>query len=335
MILRVGFFKKFCGALLILVVSETQVNTAVAQFDFESSYEVAAEVSVVKNNFVQAREKAVKIALKSALEQELRAFLGDEEFEYNFLEMQKMLRKSEKYVKSYRFLEAKDDPIKLVSQVKLEVILFQDAVNNYLSRKGVAMGLDEGKQVVVLINESGLSSDSQLNFWEAMPISETSITRNFIEAGIPVVKRAFIRYAIPEKVIMKAVKGDISAAVNIGLKAGADVVIVGNATSVTLDNVQLQGPQPVRVAISLKAVSSYNSMLIAAKSDFATVSRNEVFASELEAFHRAGSKLTEFLIPAIETYWQVGDAKKEAKQIPKQLTPAQKLDSSPLPWGDF
>jgi len=324
MIIKKAFFRMF----LALGVIGTQVPTTFAQLDSESSYEVIAEARAVKNNFARAREKAVKIALKLALEQNLREFLGDEEFERNQEKIQRMLKKSEKYVKSYRFLEAYDDPIKLVSQIKLEVVLYQDAVNNYLGRIGVEMGLEGGKQVVILINESSLGSDSELPFWETMPTSETSLTRNFIEEGIPVVRRGFIRYAIPEETVIGAMRGDLSAAANIGLKAGADIVIVGNATSALVIEDQVQSQQPVRVAISLKVISSQRSTLIAAKSDFATASGNEVLASELKAFHHAGKKLTEFLIPAIQKHWEASNEKKEVK--PSGPTP--KTDTSLLPW---
>ena len=310
---------------------EMQISTSFAQFDSESSYEVIAEASAVKNNFAQARKKAVKKALKSALEQDLRAFLGDEEFERNQQEMQGILRKPEKYVKSYRFLEAYDDPIELVSQVKLEVVLFQDAVNKFLNRTGITTGLEGEKQVVILIKESNLSSDNKLLFWETMPISETSLIRYFIEEGIPVVRRGLIRYAIPEETVMNAMQGNLPAAFDIGLKAGADIVIVGNATSSLMIDDQNQSQQSVRVAVSVKVVSSHESMLIAAKSDFATASGNEVRASELEAFHVAGKKLTEFLVPAIQKYWKTGNEKKKVKQF----VPAPKINAPPLPWGDL
>ena len=48
-----------------------------------------------------------------------------------------MLKVSDKYVKSYRFLEAYDDPLELMSSVKLEVNLFQEAINRALSTNGI------------------------------------------------------------------------------------------------------------------------------------------------------------------------------------------------------
>ena len=329
--LRIFSFRMFFGIFVTLVALEIQISIAIAQFDSESSYEVMVEVAAVNNNFFQARKKAFKMALKSSLKQDLLEILGDEEFERNQVEIKKMLRKPKKYVKSYRFLEAYDDPIKMVSQVKLQVVLSQDAVNNYLKQTGVATGLEVGKQVVIIINEIGLNSTNDLGFWETKSIPETLLVRNFIEEGIPVVRRGFIRYAISEETITNAMSGDLSAAINIGMKVGADIVIVGNATSTLVTNDQIQSPQPVRVAISIKAVSSQSSTLIAAKSDFATATRNEVLESEFEAYNRVGQKLTEFLIPVIQNHWEVGNEKKQVKRS----EPTSKNNSSPLPWSDL
>ena len=90
--------KFFLGAALAFIVFG-QVFISFAQFGFDTPYEVSSEVGVVKNDFVKARKKAVKIALRSSLEQNLRENLGDDEFERNSQEMQRMLKVSDKYVK--------------------------------------------------------------------------------------------------------------------------------------------------------------------------------------------------------------------------------------------
>ena len=53
-------------------------------------------------------------------------------------------------------MEAYDDPVTLVSQIKLEVVLFKDAINNHLDRIGLTEDLGSGKQVVILINENSM-----------------------------------------------------------------------------------------------------------------------------------------------------------------------------------
>ena len=330
MIFKKSFLKVFFWiALIFMIVGKAFISFA--QFDFDTPYEVSAEVAVLKNDFVKARKKAVKIALRSSLEQSLREILGDDEFQQNWQEMQRMLKVSNKYVKSYRFLEAYDDSVELMSSVKLEVNLFQEAISKTLSQRGVATGLENLKQVVILINESSLSLDEESHFWEAVPISETLLTRSFIESGIPVVRRNSLRHEISKKMLVAAIDGDISAAVNVGSKVGADIVIIGNATSISaVDKGGAKGQ--VRVGINVKVISSSQSAVVAAKSDFATASKNQVFASELEAFRRAGKKMTEFLIPAIQEHWAPGSKKKKAQRSTPQVP---KIDNSPLFFGDF
>ncbi|MBT6662320.1 MAG: hypothetical protein HOB58_04085 [Nitrospina sp.] len=323
--------KFFLGAALAFIVFG-QVFISFAQFGFDTPYEVSSEVGVVKNDFVKARKKAVKIALRSSLEQNLRENLGDDEFERNSQEMQRMLKVSDKYVKSYRFLEAYDDPLELVSSVKLEVNLFQEAISRALSRMGFSAGLEGVEQVIILINESSLSLDEESSFWEEVPISEMLLTRSFIEAGIPVVNRSSLRHEISKKMVISAMGGNFSDLVDIGSKAGVDIVIVGNATSSSNINIEETNAQKVRAGINVKAISSRQSMVVAAKSDFASASENDVFASELEAFRRVGKKMTEFLIPVIQEYWAPSLKNKENQRL---VPPVPQVKNSPLPFGDL
>ena len=328
--MRRNFFPKICLGLFLILIIVGQAFTAVAQFDSDETYEVIVEVPVVRNNFVSARKKAIKIALRTALEQDLREILDNDEFERNRPEIQKILRAPKDYVKSYRFLESYDDPDQLVSYVNLEVIFFQDAINKSLKRRGVILGLDSVKQVVILINESNLNSEKETSFFGTVPIAEALLSKSFVEAGISVVNRDLIRYEVSEKTIMSAIQGSISAAASIGSTVGVDIVILGNATSTTVINKKKINLKIVQVGINVKAISSSQSKVVAAKSDFSTVTRDEIFESETVASYRAGKKITEFLIPAIQKYWEPESAKKKAKQ-----GLAIDVDSTPIPFGDL
>ena len=328
--MRRNFFPKICLGLFLILIIVGQAFTAVAQFDSDETYEVIVEVPVVRNNFVSARKKAIKIALRTALEQDLREILDNDEFERNRPEIQKILRAPKDYVKSYRFLESYDDPDQLVSYVNLEVIFFQDAINKSLKRRGVILGLGSVKQVVILINESNLNSEKETSFLETVPIAEALLSKFFVEAGISVVNRDLIRYEVSEKTIMSAIQGSISAAASIGSTLGVDIVILGNATSTKVINKKKINLKIVQVGINVKAISSSQSKVVAAKSDFSTVTRDEIFESETVASYRAGKKITEFLIPAIQKYWEPESAKKKAKQ-----GLAIDVDSTPIPFGDL
>ena len=128
---------------------------------------------------------------------------------------------------------------------------------------------------------------------------------HFLESGVEVIGREQIRNTIPEAVALAAIKGNTEDIRNIGLKAGADVVIVGTTISKLKINKQT-GIKMVQVNISAKAVSIVDSFLIAAKSDFAIVKSEYELLAELEAFDTTSQKLADFLLPSLYRYWEKG-----------------------------
>ena len=295
-----------------------------AQPILKDSYQGIASVDVENGDYVTARKKAVALAMKNAMELAFLDLMGAEEFATNQRDLKKIIRRANRYVKSYRYLQALDDLVNKSSEVILEVRFFSGAVNQALAGIGViADPLSENK-VVVLMEEKSFTSAPLSSFWDVVPISETQLTKNFLESGIEVVGRGSIRDSIPENIVLSAIKGNLDDAKNIGLKAGADIVIVGTAISKLEKNKNRKG-KIVQVNISVKAVSAIDSYLIAAKSDFATVKNEYELSAELEAFDLTSSKIAEFLLPSFHRYWEKG------AQQPIEKGP----DVFPMPMADM
>jgi post-segregation antitoxin (ccd killing protein) len=290
-LLTVGWFFKF-------------PTTVLAQGQIQLTHEVTAEVSVLGNDFVKARKLAVSLALKSALEKALRNFLGDEKFEENQKSFAKTLKQSERYVQSYRFIEAVDDPLGKTAAVVMQVTLFPNALGKSLSNTGISAGEAKLKKVVLLISEKSLTSGEVATFWETVPISEAALAQNFIESGVELVARDQIQNIVSEENVLNAVNGNVNDAVQIGLQAGADVVILGNAVSSQQENQVVPEESTIQATISVRAISALTSTVIAAKSDFATAHHKDLLAGELQAFGDASKKLSEFLLSSLNRYWQ-------------------------------
>ena len=221
-------------------------------------------------------------------------------------------------------MQALDDLENKVSEVILEVRFFSGAVNQVLAGMGVvAYPLSENK-VVVLMKENSFTSAPLASFWDVVPISETQLANNFLESGIEVVDRNSIRDVVPESIVLSAIKGNLDDARNIGLKAGADIVILGTAVSKLKKNKDIK-IKMAQVNISIKAVSILDSYLIAAKSDFATVKNEYELSAELEAFDVTSQKLADFLLPSLYNYWEKG------MQTPIKKAP----DALPMPMADM
>lgn len=291
-----------------------------AQGRIQLTYQVDAEVPVFGNDFVKARKLAVSLAFKSALEKSLRNFLGDEKYEANQKSLNRTLKHPDRYVQSYRFIEAVDDPIGKSSAVVLQVTLFPNALGKSLSNTGMSVGSASSKKVVILISEKSLTSGEVISFWETVPISEAALVQNFTESGVSLVARDLVKDSVSEENVLNAVNGNVNEAVQIGLNVGADIVILGSALSSQLENQIESGESVIQTTISVRVISALSSTVIAAKSDFATARNADLLAGELEAFGNASRKLSEFLLSSLNRYWEAPSSPQNASD--NQMAPA-------------
>ncbi len=287
-----------------------------AQQEMGGVYEGSATVRAKGENYVVAREKAVNLALKNGLEEALKEMMGDEEFEASQRDLRKILRRSSRYVKSYRFVEAYDDMVNQTSGVRLEMRFFSSAVSQALAGLGVIAGPVSENKVAVLIKEKSFTSAPVNSFWDIFPISETQLTKNLMEEGIEVIGREQLREMVSETTVLKAIRGDLKSARSIGLKAGADIVIVGTAVSSLRGENAKEGTKTVQANISVKMVSTLEPSLIAAKAEFSTIKHARALQAELEAFDIASKKLADFLVPSFHRYREKG-AEAPVKRAPE------------------
>jgi hypothetical protein len=300
------YFLSFLVSLCFFITSGFFNAGLFAQQKMSDVYEGFATVQVQGENYVVARKKAVELALRNGLEQALQEMMGEDDFEASQRDLRKILRRASHYVKSYRFLEAYDDLMNRTSDVRLEVRFFSSAVSQVLSGLGVITGPVSGNKVVVLINETSFTSAPVTSFWDIFPISETQLVKNLMEEGIGVIGREQLHSIVLETTVLNAIKGDLSSARSIGLKTGASIVIVGTALSSLRGKEAKDNIKTVQANINVKVISTLESYLIAAKTDFSTIKHEQPLQAELEAFDIASKKLADFLIPSFYNYWEKG-----------------------------
>ncbi len=310
------YFLSLLVGLLLLIAGGFFNADVFAQQQLRDVYEGTATVQVQGENYVVARKKAVNQALKNGLEEALKEMMGEEDFEASQRDLRKILRRASGYVKSYRFAEARDDQFDKTSEVRLEMRFFSSAVNQALAGLGVITGPVSENKLVVLIKETSFTSAPLTSFWDIFPISETQLVKNMMEEGIEVIGREQVREMVSESTVLKAIKGDLRSARSIGLKTGADIVIVGTALSSLRGKSAEKDIKTVQANINVKVVSTLESSLIAAKTDFSTIKHEHALQAELEAFDIASKKLADFLIPSFHRYWEKG-VEAPVKKVPE------------------
>ncbi|PIQ99334.1 MAG: hypothetical protein COV66_12200 [Nitrospinae bacterium CG11_big_fil_rev_8_21_14_0_20_45_15] len=269
---------------------------------FQSVHFAEASVGVNDGNYVVGRKRAISKALQEALRYALKSLLGEEEYASNSRELGGVVRDAEDYVKSYRILYAADNQVAQTSDIKLEATFFYNVLANTLSSQGLFSSNVKEKGILVLIRELSYTSSKPRPFWQLVPISETALSQKLIEAGANIIGRKLVQDSIPEETIMKALNGDMKVAAHIGLKAGADLVILGNAASSQRATSQ-EGEVSIQSNISLNVVSALSSALISARSEFAVAQNADPLVAEMEAFDIAAGQAVRYLWPSIQKVW--------------------------------
>ncbi len=294
-------------------------------------FEVEGQSTVKKENYVRGRALAVEYAFQNALEMALREVLGSRTFKRKKRALNRMLKRPKKYIKRYRFLEIYDSDVEKFSRVKMEVVFFPEAINRELSRLGILASLVKPNTALVLISEKSFSVEVPPDFWDYVPISEVAVLQKFLAAGVNVTTREKISELVDEGDVYEAIQGNLDAAVDIGLKAKVDIVIVGTAVTTRLGDKNAEGLVSVQANLTLRAVSTTLSTVIAARSDFASVQAEEEFKGELEAFEVVGKKMAGFFLDAIKRFWEP----KPEDSAPSGESPPPPSDSTPSMMEDL
>ena len=289
------------------------------------SYEAEAEAPTTNENYRESRKSATNRAMRRTVQEALRDLLGDPAYAANQGVLTQILSRSHRYVRSYNYLESQDDVENKVSRVKIEVSLYIDALRRRLARLGVLSVKSGKRSVIILILEKSFTSREEPSLWDYTPIAEVALGQKFIEGGIHAINRGSIVDLISEETISRAARGDVSAAVDIGLQAGAEIVVVGNAVSSILGGPNSSTLKNIQANLSLKMVSTNRASVIAAKSDFASVKTSQELKGELQAFELVSEKLSGFLVEAARRFW---NPTARVKSAPKSDESPQSLSGA-------
>lgn len=300
-------------------------------------FETEGQSTVKKENYVRGRALAVEYAFQNALEMALREVLGSRTFKRKKRVLGRMLKRPKRYIKRYRFLETYDSDVEKFSRVKMEVVFYPEAINRELSRLGILASLVKPNTALVLISEKSFSVEDPPDFWDYVPIAEVAMLQKFLAAGVNVTTREQLAGLIDERKVYDAIQGNLDAAIDIGLKAKVDIVIVGTAVTTRLGEKNAEGLTSVQANLTLRAVSTTLSTVIAARSDFASVQAEEEFKGELEAFEVVGKKMAGFFLDTMKRFWK---PKPEAgietdSSAPSGESPPPPSDSTPSMMEDL
>lgn len=134
------------------------------------------------------------------------------------------------------------------------------------------------------------------------PAGETEIIKNFIEAGYIVIDPKISGKIRQNEEVRAALSGNHRLAAEIGMKFGADIIIIGEAFSENVAQV-INGFQSCRARLEAKAISTEDAQIIVAGSEYASGADLTENTAGKKALQKAGDKISKIFISEIKSNW--------------------------------
>jgi hypothetical protein len=272
----------------------------------DSRQVTATGVATVTGDPAAARDKAIEDALRRAVEQVVGTIVESETAVENYqLLSDKIYSRSSGYVKNYNVLSEKREGNMLRVEVSAEVS--SGDLSSDLGAIGLLQRRMKYPRVVVMIVEDNILNTN--TFWNMYSVSnsqaEATVIARLKEKGFNVVDPNYMRKTVSGKEAREAFEGDYGVAGRFGKKLGADLVIVGRASSTrSANNIAGSDLLSVSTTINASAVKAGTGEIIAQGSAQGTAAHINEVAALQQALAKASDNLSDQLIDGILEAWK-------------------------------
>lgn len=286
-------FKKLFAVLMLAAFCLTAVRHA-AVYAQEGKTVVAEGVGAIDNgDTAKARKDAIRDAQRAAVEQAVGVLVSSETFTQNFQVIKdKILTKAEGYVSKYDVIEEKQQGD--LYRIKISATVKNAELKNDLDALFAAKHFP---RVMVVIPETHIGAKVP------DPAGETEIIKKLLEKGFKVIDQNQIKVIRDSESVHAAVNGDNSAAILLGKKFGAEVIIIGEAFSESNPEGSMGGLKSCRARVEARAINVDTAEILATDGKQAGGVDATDFAAGKTALKNAGAMLGDYLIDQILSRW--------------------------------
>lgn len=288
--------------ILLLALFVCVTFSAFAQ---DISHVTAEGVASAGADPAAAHDKALEDALRRAVEQAVGTIVESETATENYqLLTDKIYSHSSGYVKSYKILSESQEGG--LTRIKISADVSSGDLSNDLASIGLLQRRMKYPRVLVMISENNVFEG---NWWSMYTVSNNQAESTVIEKlkakGFNVVDPGAVRRGLSSKDAMAAWQGNDATAGRIGSKFGAEIVVVGDASSTQAENT-IAGSDLISVSTSLnaRAVKTGTAEVLAQATGEGTAAHiNNVIALQ-QAMQKASETVADNLIGGILEAWK-------------------------------
>lgn len=257
---------------------------------------------VLNNNFADARDRAVKSALRKSLSAALSTLVEPAEYQSSGPQiLDRLMTREFRFIHSYKFLDEWVDEEAGVYRVTLQVTVALDAMQAALSRAGIESTWSGKPKILILIDERTVSTFDEETFLLLPSSSEKEFVKTFQDLGYTVLDRRDLEQFQERDLVLDAVGGDVGAASNLGKRFGALLVLTGK-TQVTIqsETAANKGIQEVQAKIHVYLVQVDSAKLITDKEKTLHLVPKNITAGSFAITRQAGKELSQLFVEPVQ-----------------------------------
>ncbi len=286
--------KLWLGIGILLLVIFLSGKMTLAQIEEK---EVIGD-GIAVGSSLASRQEALNRALRNAIEKGVGVLIDSETMVQNFqLLDDKVYSQVKGYVKSYQIVDDNQGKEGFY-RIKLKAIVALGSLRKDLKALNIIMEKKGRPRIVIVFSETidGLTQPGAL--------TQTSLEKAFLENDFPVVDKPQMEMIKARDVTLSY--NDPSKAAALGRRYGAEVVIIGQATSDLVDKSQPYGVSvyAYQAQVSAKAIKVDTARLIASENVSSTQRGNGRIPTAKESLDAAGQELADVMMSQIVEKWR-------------------------------
>lgn len=264
--------------------------------------------SQVKNP-AAAREKAIANALVHAVQMTAIGILPEESLVYNLNRISELcVKHTGDVISEYKVLT--EQPHGRLYRVLVKANVVVDKLQETFSKAGIVVGNKTMPNVLLLVSEEKTSDVKPIYWWgadaesEHVIVSEAQMIDVMRKAGLNIMRHGRMVQAPEDEVQTDTPTLSNQAAIHIGTRFGADIVIVGKAFSDLVPNTMGDKTQSFRGLASVRAIRVDNGEEIASTTQTRVSVDSDESAGNSAAIAAASDAAAQILTTKIVSLWQ-------------------------------
>ncbi|MBN1129851.1 MAG: hypothetical protein JXA71_12740 [Chitinispirillaceae bacterium] len=262
----------------------------------------SGDIKVEAEGIGQNPSEAMLNAKRAAVEKGIGTVLQSETEIKNFMvNKDVILTRTVGAVKSVTKISESKGPDGAIT-VTIKAVVSKQKINDDLMALRILLESMDKPRVMVLMKESNMKDSAASG-----SLAETAIINFLTEKGFSLVDQAAVEQLKKQEQAQQALNGNAAAAAAVGAKAGAEMIITGNAVSRVAKGVskKLGGMQSCQADVSLKVINCANAGIVTAKTEHAATAHVNPVSGGAKAIAAATKKLLDrHLLEKIVASWQ-------------------------------